>query len=392
MKKTIVVNNGSTSKKYGVYEADVLIADFVYEKTHDSFLRSSQWLEKSDWNEDEAEIDEKLFGDAFTDLVDTLLQKDMIDSEDDIELVVIRVVAPGDFFQQHRVVDKDYLLKLEDIVEISPLHIIPVKDEIDEILSRLPKIKIIAISDSAYHKTMPEVARKYALPKEWVEKLDLYRYGYHGISVSSVINELRSKNELPSRVIVCHLGGGASVTAVKDGASIETTMGFSPLGGLPMATRSGSIDSNIFISIMAEEELNASELQKILYEESGMKGMTGTADTREILKKAIEGDSEADLALDLYTYHIAKAIGAYSMIMGGLDAIIFTGTIGERSPEIRRRTLEKLQSLGPVFDKSKNKLQIKGAGDITAEESVIKVKIVPTKESEEMLRISKTVA
>ncbi len=238
---------------------------------------------------------------------------------------------------------------------------------------------------------MNQSAKLYAFPKKIIEKLGLYRYGYHGISVSSVVDDVKKNYTEYNNLVVCHLGGGSSITAVKNGQSFDTTMGFSPLEGLPMSTRAGSADPNALISIMDSEDFDTKELQNFLYKECGLKGLSGLSnDTRVILDEVSKGNPDAIKALDLYIYQIQKTIGSYFTVLGGLDAIIFTGTIGERSAEVRRRICNGLSILGVEMDPGKNKLQINGDGQITGTESKVKIFAIRTKEIKEMFRILQT--
>jgi len=388
MKKTIIVDNGSTSKKYALYDNLTQSLFSHYEKIPETFLLT----EVKSGDEKESKISPETFDNSFADFIDRLFKYDLIGTEDDIGTIAIRIVAPGKFFQDHRLINKDYLMKLDEVCELSPLHIKPVKAELANIKDRLGEVKIVSISDSAFHKTITEPAKMYAFPFELTEKLELYRYGYHGISVSSVLREFSNNFGEAANIIVCHLGGGSSVTAIKNGRSFDTSMGFSPLEGLPMATRIGNADINAVISVMDSENFDSTELQTFLYKECGMKGLSGVSDdTRVILEAAQKGNKNAELALNVYAYQIKKTIGAYRTVLGSLDALIFTGTIGERSAEIRRRICDGLESIGISIDLAKNKVQLSGRGLIGTPSSPIKIAVLPTSEIEEMAKISATI-
>jgi len=385
MNKTIIINNGSASKKYALYEGNVALFNIHYEQTPTNYIVT----EISNKEEKEEQIDSSIFKESFSDFIDRLLKYDFISYEDDIDAVALRIVAPGKLFQEHRIIDKNYLVKLDDICELSPLHITPVKKEISEVRERLPKVKLVAVSDSSFHKTMGENARMYAFPCKLTEELELYRYGYHGLSVASVVRLSEEKNSNLKKVVVCHLGGGSSITAVKNGQSVDTSMGFSPLEGVPMATRAGSADPNALISLINSEDFTTSELQEFLYHECGLKGISGTSgDTRIILEKAKEGDKRSQLALSVYIYQIVKTISSYYPVLGGLDAVIFTGTIGVRSAWIREQICEGLSIYSISIDLSKNKLSIKGEADLSSSESKTKVLVIPTAEIDEMAQIT----
>lgn len=380
----IIVNNGSASKKYSLYEQGETIFHVHYEKVEDYFLKT----EKRKDSEESVEIESEEFENAYNSFIDSLIKYGFIKDEQGISSIGIRIVAPGTFFLNHYKIDSNFLENLEENKKLSPLHIAPVQKEITDILDRMPKIDLYAISDSAFHKDKPDYANIYAYPKDLTEKLDLHRFGYHGLSVSSIIEFLKNKEELPEKLIVCHLGGGSSITAILDGKSIDNTMGYSPIEGIPMATRSGNIDPNTIFSIMDEKDFDTGEMQKFLYKECGFKGISGlTGDTRVILKETYNGNNDARLALDYYAYEIKKIIGSYKTILGGLDTIVFTGTIGVRSSDVRKRICDGLEQTGIELDQVKNKLTVKDSNYINTDTSESKILVVETYEMDEMNRI-----
>ncbi len=386
--KKIIVNNGSVSKKYALFDSDKEIMSAHYEMLPEGFVVTETAAD----GEKEAQIDRKIFDKSFSDFIGKLLDRKLLSDKKEISAIGVRIVAPGKYFQEHRLIDDKFLFNLDDISDLSPLHVKPVQKELSDIRAELGNsAKIFSISDSAFHGTITTAARLYALPREMMEKLGLYRYGYHGISVSSVVNEINKGSEKYQNIVVCHLGGGSSITAVKGNQSFDTTMGFSPLEGLPMATRSGDVDPNVLISIVDSEGFDTAELQEFLYKKCGMKGLSGiSGDTRVILDEIAKGNKDAENALDLYVYQIQKTIGAFFTALGGLDALIFTGTIGERSAEVRRRICDKLSLIGVKLNPGKNKLQINGDGQISSDDSRVRVLAVRTKEAEEMARIIET--
>ena len=379
--KKIIVNNGSTSKKYALYDAAVEIYFAHYEMTPEGYVIT----EFSNDEEREEEINESTFKKSFLDFLDRLLKNSFISSEDDIGTVSFRIVAPGKLFQENKIIDKKYLVELEDKFELSPLHIKPIKEEIFNASQSLPNIEMVAISDSFFHKTMSMKSKMYALPIKMTEKLELYRFGYHGLSVESIVDLLKVSKPKLNKIIVCHLGGGSSITAVKNGKSVDTTMGFSPLEGIPMSTRAGNVDPNALVAMMDSEDFDTKELQDFLYHKCGMKGISGVSgDTRVIIDEIRKGNENAKLALDVYTYQIIKWISSVYCVLDGIDAIVFTGTIGVRSTDVRQKVCEGLSTIGVSLDLSKNKLQIKGAGDIHSANSKIQVIVQPTNEMRKM--------
>jgi acetate kinase len=380
----IIVNNGSASKKYSLYDENGLLLHVHYEKVEDYFLKTEKRKESEESNE--IELDE--FNNAYNNFIDSLIKYGFIKDEQDISKIGIRIVAPGSFFLDHYKIDNSFLESLEENKKLSPLHIDPVQKEINAILDKMPKIDLYAISDSVFHKNKPDYANIYAYPKDLTEKLDLHRFGYHGLSVSSIVNSLKEKDELPEKLIVCHLGGGSSITAVLNGESIDNTMGYSPMEGIPMATRSGNVDPNTIFAIMDEKDFDKEEIQQFLYKECGFKGISGlTGDTRVILRETQKGNQDAKLALDYYAYEIKKTIGAYKTILGGLDTIVFTGTIGVRSSDVRKRICDGLESSGIEIDQAKNKLTVKNNNLINEATSESKILVMETNEMDEMNRI-----
>lgn len=397
----IIINNGSTSKKYALHgemstdadNSDVTdLLSVHYEETPTGYVLTEE-LTAPDGKKSSREIpiDKPAFLGSFSHFVDLLITRNLISSEDDVKSVAFRVVAAGTFFQKHRIIDRNFLEKIDEVYEISPLHIKPLKDEIANVADRLPDVKMIAVSDSAFHSTMTDVARTYSIPTKIAEALDIYRFGYHGISVGAAIRQMKKVDPKARKIIVCHMGGGTSVTAVEDGKSIDTSMGYSPLDGVPMATRSGYLDPNAILTIMDDQDFTTSEMQNFLYDRCGMVGISEiSSDTRVLLQEAQKGNRQADLALNVYAYEINKYIGAFVLLMGGVDAVVFAGTIGERSAEVRRRICERLvkfEALNIKLDNSRNKLQVKGIGKISEDDSGVALHVVPTDEDAEMARI-----
>ena len=258
----------------------------------------------------------------------------------------IRVVAPGAYFAKHQKITPEFIDLLTKAQEFAPLHIAATLTEIKELQKLFPNVPIVAASDSAFHATLPAVAATYALPREYTEKFELRRFGYHGLSLASIVEKLRAADgSLPEKTIVCHLGSGSSITALKDGISIETSMGYSPLEGLVMSTRSGSIDPAVVLLLAEKSGLSLRELEKKLNSESGLLAIGGSNDIRELLKMEKKGDENAAFALELFCYRVRQQIGAYAATLGGVDALVFTGTIGERSAIIRERILSGLEFL-----------------------------------------------
>jgi acetate kinase len=256
-------------------------------------------------------------------------------------------VHGGARFSDPIVVDSAVRAALEELIELAPLHNKPALKAIDDALRVLPEVPHIAVFDTAFHRTIPAEASTYALPARWRSDWGIRRYGFHGLSVQWAAEQIH----VP-RLVVCHLGGGCSVTAVRDGLSADTTMGFSPLEGVPMATRSGSIDAEIVLHLLRTKKLALEELEHALESESGLLGLSGeTARVEELERSDSAG---AKLALDVFAHRVAAAIAAMAATLAGIDALVFTAGIGEGSASVRRNVCERLRFLGIQLDDEAN--------------------------------------
>jgi acetate kinase len=259
----------------------------------------------------------------------------------DVEAVAHRIVHGGTRFRDPVVVDDAVRAELEALRELAPLHNAQQVRVIDDARRVFPGVPQVAVFDTAFHATIPDASALYAVPRRWAEEWGIRRYGFHGLSV-----QWASEQVFVPRLVVCHLGAGCSVTAVRDGKSVATTMGFSPLEGVPMATRSGSIDAAIPLFLIRTGRLDAQEVGRILEEESGLLGLSGISSRVEELEQSDE--SSAKLALAIFTQSIASAVAALAVPLGGIDALVFTGGVGEGSARVRDAVCEQLAFLGPV--------------------------------------------
>jgi acetate kinase len=252
----------------------------------------------------------------------------------------------------------------------------------------LPDLPAIACFDTAFHATLPEAAATYALPTEWRKRWRLRRYGFHGLShawVARQVPELLARPASGLRIVSCHLGSGASLCAINDGCSIDTTMGFTPLEGLVMATRSGSVDPGLLLWLLERAELPERELAHALEHEAGLLGLAGTADMREVLARAAGGDQPAELALSVYLHRLQAGIGAMSASLRGLDTLVFTGGVGENAAEIRERAARGLGFLGVAVDPRRNH-GLAGEGDISADRATVRTLVIRAREDLEIAR------
>jgi acetate kinase len=284
-------------------------------------------------------------------------------------------VHGGPRFREPVLIDERVRAEIFALEAIAPLHNAPALRAIEAAEVAFPGLPQVAVFDTGFHATIPAEAAAYALPRRVREEWGVRRYGFHGLSVQW------SAQQVPvPRLVVCHLGGGSSVTAVLDGRSVDTTMGFSPLEGVPMATRSGSVDPGALLYLLREHGVGAGELDRILNEESGLRGLAGgSGDMRELERRAGLLEPEAMLALDVYVHRLVAAIAAMSAATGGLDALVFTAGIGEGSSTVRRRVCERLGYLGVELDVARN-AACDGAGEVAVPGSAVRVVVVPARE------------
>ena len=290
---------------------------------------------------------------------------------DNITAVAHRVVHGGPRFHDPVVIDDEVVHELEAAVELAPLHNAPALAAMERARAALPDLPHVAVFDTAFHATIPSEAATYALPARARQDWGIHRYGFHGLSVQWASEQVR----VP-RLVVCHLGGGCSATAVRDGRSVDTTMGFTPLEGVPMATRAGSVDPGALL-YMLEHHLTREALDRMLEHESGLLGLSGiSGDVRELEASDAEG---ARLALAVFAYRVALAVGAMATALRGLDALVFTAGVGEHSALVRSAVCERLGHLGVVLDQEANETATPD-GTVSAPESLVRVAVVQARE------------
>jgi len=303
-----------------------------------------------------------------------------------ISAVGHRVVHGGEKFTCSVRIDDTVLDAIKAVQDLAPLHNPPNISGIEAAQSVLPDVPHIAIFDTAFHQTMPEYAYMYALPYEWYEKYGVRRYGFHGTShlyVSKRAAVMLGKDPKECNIITMHIGNGVSHSAIKNGISVDTSMGLTPLEGAVMGTRCGDLDPAIPAFIMEKEELSAKQIDSVLNKKSGILGLTGQfTDRRDVIEGAEEGDLRCKLALDVEAYRLKKYIGAYAAATGGIDAVVFTAGVGEMGALIREKTLEGLEFMGILLDKEKNRKTMtrKAETVITTPDSPVKVFVIPTDE------------
>jgi acetate kinase len=382
--KILVINSGSSSLKFQLFnmENENVLAQGLFQRIgiNNSYLEFNN-------NQDELII-EKEIPDHITAvklLIDTLLSKDqgVLKSMEEIEAVGHRLVHGGEKYKQTVIINEEIIKQLEKTVELAPLHIPPNIAGIKICQKLLPNKAQIGVFDTAFHHTIPEKAYVYALPYKYYQKHKIRKYGFHGTShkyIAKRTAKLLDKPVEELKIISCHLGNGASITAVKNGKSIETSMGFTPLEGLVMGTRSGDFDPAIIPFLLKKENLKISELDDVLNKKSGLLGVSGvSSDFRDIENAAAKGKKQAQLAIKLFNYRVQKYIGAYAAVMNGVDAVTFSAGIGENSISVRKNILNELGYLGITLDNEKNK--VRGQEKIiSADNSKVKALVIPTNE------------
>lgn len=385
MATTLIVNPGSTSKKYALYEDGQELISIRLEKTGSGF-DVCEIINHENSKCQPVAVDQ--YKNALKYSLSRLLDGGYIKSEQEIEAVGVRVVAPGNAFAKHSLVDKQYIQLLEAEEVSAPLHIPPILEALLEVREILPQAKLVAASDSAFHVTHPEFVNRYSLPKSDADSLDIKRYGYHGLSVASIASRLQSVfGTVPARTLVCHIGGGISVTALKDGVSFDSSMGFSPMSGLMMSGRAGDIDGSAVLALLEKSDKSGVELHKYLNEQSGFAGILGASDMRQVLNLKNDKNPDAELAFSMFRYQFTKLVGGLMAGLGGVDALVLTATAAVRNPELRRELLTGLTSLGIEFDNDKNSTLINKEGRIENQYSIASIAVMKTDELGEIDKV-----
>jgi acetate kinase len=382
MAKIIAINAGSSSLKFQLFEmpSEEVITKGLIERIG---LNDSVFNITANGEKIQEVLDIPNHDVAVSLLLDKLTNLGIIKSLDEIDGVGHRVVHGGELFPDSAVITEQVLEQIEALSELAPLHNPANVTGIKAFQHVLPNVPAVAVFDTAFHQTMPESSYLYSLPYEYYEKYGIRKYGFHGTShkyVSERAAVMLGRPIEQLRLISCHLGNGASIAAIEYGKSIDTSMGFTPLAGVTMGTRSGNIDPALIPFIMEKTGKTAEEVLDILNKKSGMLGVSGfSSDLRDIIDAANEGNDRAQLALDVFADRIHKYIGSYAARMYGVDGIIFTAGIGENSDVIREKIMEGLEFMGVYFDPALNKTRGEEAF-INYPHSPVKVMVVPTNE------------
>ncbi len=389
--KVAVINSGSSSIKYEVFDARdcTVMAAGLIEKIGSAAGRLRQRRVRSDGTVDEQTHTKFLANhrEAF-ELMAEVNKSDRI-IKDDAELLGIghRVVHGGETFREPVLIDASVIAAIRQLVPLAPLHNPSNLLGIEAARIRFPGVPQVAVFDTAFHQTMPPAAYRYAVPHELYEKHRVRKYGFHGSSHGYVAKEASKHLGVPlsdANLIILHLGNGASAAAIRGGRSIDTSLGMTPLEGLVMGTRCGDIDPSLPFYVMRETGRKPEEVEDLLNRESGLKGICGASDMREVLERAAKGNERAELAIEMFCYRIRKYIGAYVAVLGKLDAVVFTGGIGENAAVVRERACEGLKHLGIGIDTGKNRAVKGSVMEVQQEGLPVKVLVVRTNEELEI--------
>ncbi|MGI6301970.1 MAG: acetate kinase [Gracilibacteraceae bacterium] len=383
--KILVINCGSSSLKYQLMdmENEEVIAKGLAERIG----IDGSVLKHQPKGFDKVTVEKPMptHREALQTVVDALRDKNygVIKDMGEISAVGHRVVHAGEKFAYSVVLNEDVMNALKECIDIAPLHNPPNIMGIEACKQIMPDVPMVGVFDTAFHQTMPKESYIYAIPYEYYEKYKIRRYGFHGTSHKYVAERAAAMLGKPIenlKIITCHLGNGASITAVKDGKSVDTSMGFTPLEGLAMGTRSGNIDPAIIKYIAEKENISVNKVDEILNKKSGVLGVSGVSnDFRDIEEAADNGNERAKLALDVYVHYVKKYIGAYAAVMNGVDVIVFTAGLGENSANMRSRICKDISFLGVELDEAKNNIRGKEA-DVSKDGSKVRILLIPTNE------------
>jgi acetate kinase len=388
--QVLILNSGSSSLKYQLFSmpSETILCSGIIERIgfDDAIFKF-----KTDKNSIEFESQILNHNAGLKLVAEHLLDKNtgIIKSPEDIAVVGHRVVHGGIYFSNTTEITQEVKDKIKELSSLAPLHNPANLEGIEVAEVIFPNAKQVAVFDTAFHQSIPEVAYKYAIPNEFLTKKHIRLYGFHGTShkyVSEKAIAFLGKKE--SKIITIHLGNGCSITAVKNGKSIDHSLGFSPVSGLIMGTRSGDIDPAIIFYLADKYGYALSDINTFLQKKSGMLGLTGYSDLREIESEAAKGNKDCILALQMNAYRIKKYIGSYTAILNGLDAIVFTAGIGENSSYMRRLICEDLDFLGIQLDIEKNNTRSKDIQAINNADSKAKILVIPTNEELEIAKQS----
>lgn len=384
--KILILNSGSSSIKYKVYDVEGDKYDDIASGVAERIGIDGSFIKHKPKGKEKVkkEIELKNHDVAIKNVFELLLDKDLgvMETIEEITGVGHRVVHGGEDFTSSVVVNDDVVKAIENNIPLAPLHNPANLLGIKAVEKTLPKVKQVCVFDTAVHQSMPAKAYLYGLPMEQYKTHKIRRYGFHGTShgfVAKKAAEMMNKAIEDTKIVTCHIGNGGSLCAFDGGKSIDTSMGFTPLAGIIMGTRSGDMDPYIPLHIMKTQNLSIDDVNRMINKQGGMQGLAGHSDMREVEDGYLQGDKDNMLAFETYIYRIAKYIGSYIAALKGVDAIVFTAGVGENSPILREKVLEYFPYLGIEVDKQANNIRGKDAL-ITTPKSKVKAFVIPTDE------------
>ncbi len=381
MEKILVLNSGSTTVKFQLFqmnrESCFVIAQGIAERIG---LSGSKVTIKADKKEEyNVEIPLSDHKDAIKAILDYLLSNVLKDVSE-LSAVGHRMGHGGEYFDKSVIIDDDVKQKIYDTVPLLPLHGPAFVHGLEAVIELLPNVMQVATFDTAYHQSMDKSAYTYAIPQEYYKNDGIRRYGFHGTSHNYIAQTTEALLGKKGKFICCHLGGGSSITAIDNGKSVDTTMGYTPFAGIMMSTRSGDMDPYIPLHIMKSQNLTPDEVNIMFNKQSGLYALSkGHSDMRDITQRADDGDEDCQFAIKAFAYNILKYIGAYVAVLGGLDALIFTAGIGENNSKLRQMLCERLSYLGIELDNDANSIR-PAPQVISAPSSKVKVLVIPAAE------------
>lgn len=388
--KILVLNSGSSTLKYQLFNVDGNNYEVICKGNAERIGRDASFvgIKYADGNKKEVKVDLPDHNTALAEVFKLLLDG-VIGSLKEIHAIGHRIVQGGSIFKASALVNDVVISQIEELSTLAPLHNPAAALVIRAVKAELPDVPQVVAFDTAFHQTMPLEAYTYALPEEQRTTYKIRRYGAHGTSHKYVAEQAAAIVGKNSKIITCHIGSGASITAVKNGICVDTSMGLTPLAGIIMDTRCGDVDPYIPLYIMKTQNLTLEQVNEMLNKKSGKYGLTGYSDSRDCEAAYLRGEQKAVEGIQCYIYSIVKFIGAYIAAMGGVDAIVFTAGVGENSPLIRKLVLERLGYLGITVDEEKNNKR-GGLEEITTADSKVRAFVIPT--DEELVIAKDTVA
>lgn len=382
MAYTFIINPGSISRKYALAED----GDIIY-TAHAALNDSGALSINVAQGDDSAALEGDDLDQSMGRVLADILSRGLVPDLAHIETILTRVVAPESEFARHKVIQDIHLAALEAYRDRAPLHIPPVLQEIEAARDFFPESRLYAISDSAFHSTIGEHLELLSVKAEDAQQYDIHRFGYHGISASSVVRQLQAQDIACDNTVVVHFGGGISVHAIHGAESINTSMGYDPASGITMSSRGGDITAGAMLALASAKGMDIAQAQEYLYTQCGFQGVVGESDMRRVLELYEAGDDQAMLLVAKLRYEIQSWIASHSFMMGGITQLVLTGTALYRNPVLRALVLEGLEAQGMQLDESANQSLASQAGVISSDDSAVTIRVVAADEVAEMLAI-----